>query len=221
MSVRRALILGLVGVALLAGSLTFELMRGGLDRDAAPPPVPPSATPTGHADAGRTAPPVAPDAAPSFDIVRVSPDGDAVIAGRAAPGATVTVLEDGRPIGHATADARGEWVLLPTQPLASGKRALSLEVERAGAPPLRSERVVTLDVPTPAPAAPTAERRADTGAPPASRTVVEPGNSLWRLALRRYGHGAEYGVIYRANREQIRDPDLIYPGQVFVIPPER
>jgi nucleoid-associated protein YgaU len=228
--VRRALVLGLLGALLLAGSLTFQLIRGGQERDAAPQPEPRAAAAPSRPGA-RDAPPaaaaVAPDATvPSFDIVRVNPDGDAVIAGRAAPGATVTVLEDGRPIGRATADARGEWVVVPTEPLAGGRRALSLEVERAGAPPLRSERVVTLDVPSPATAL--RETRADSAANAASmpladadRAVVEPGNSLWRLAIRRYGHGTEYGVIYRANRAQIRDPDLIYPGQVFVIPPER
>jgi len=48
--------------------------------------------------------------------------------------------------------------------------------------------------------------------------IVQPGNSLWRIARRTYGHGLQYSVIYQANREQIRDPDLIYPGQVFELP---
>ena len=48
--------------------------------------------------------------------------------------------------------------------------------------------------------------------------VVQPGNSLWRLARRTYGDGFGYTVIYEANREQIKDPDLIFPGQVFALP---
>jgi nucleoid-associated protein YgaU len=48
--------------------------------------------------------------------------------------------------------------------------------------------------------------------------VVQPGHSLWRIARRTYGDGVRYHVIYQANSEQIRDPDLIYPGQVFVMP---
>ncbi len=48
--------------------------------------------------------------------------------------------------------------------------------------------------------------------------VVQPGNSLWRLARRTYGEGLRYTVIYEANKDQIRDPNLIYPGQVFVVP---
>jgi nucleoid-associated protein YgaU len=48
--------------------------------------------------------------------------------------------------------------------------------------------------------------------------VVQPGNSLWRLARRTYGQGVHFTVIYTANAEQIRDPDLIYPGQIFKLP---
>ena len=47
---------------------------------------------------------------------------------------------------------------------------------------------------------------------------VQPGNSLWRIARRVYGEGLRYSVIYEANQGQIRDPDLIYPGQIFVVP---
>ena len=50
--------------------------------------------------------------------------------------------------------------------------------------------------------------------------LVQPGNSLWRLARRTYGSGLRYTDIYDANRDQIRDPNLIYPGQVFVLPGE-
>ena len=48
--------------------------------------------------------------------------------------------------------------------------------------------------------------------------VVQPGNSLWRIARAAYGEGIQYTVIYQSNRPQIRDPDLIYPGQIFLVP---
>jgi nucleoid-associated protein YgaU len=48
--------------------------------------------------------------------------------------------------------------------------------------------------------------------------VIQPGNNLWRIARRTYGDGMAFTQIYGANRDQIRDPDLIYPGQVFVLP---
>jgi nucleoid-associated protein YgaU len=50
------------------------------------------------------------------------------------------------------------------------------------------------------------------------RVVIQPGNNLWRISRVIYGRGVEYAVIYEANREQIRDPDLIYPGQIFTTP---
>jgi nucleoid-associated protein YgaU len=49
-------------------------------------------------------------------------------------------------------------------------------------------------------------------------TTVSRGDSLWRLSRNTYGAGTRYAVIYKANREQIRNPNLIYPGQIFVIP---
>jgi nucleoid-associated protein YgaU len=48
--------------------------------------------------------------------------------------------------------------------------------------------------------------------------VVQPGNNLWLIATRTYGSGPRYTVIYQANRSQIKNPDLIYPGQVFKLP---
>ena len=65
----------------------------------------------------------------------------------------------------------------------------------------------------------------DSGAPPSTvvvpkitTTTVSRGDSLWRLSQPSYGAGTRYAVIYKANREQIRNPNLIYPGQVFVLP---
>jgi hypothetical protein len=64
---------------------------------------------------------------------------------------------------------------------------------------------------------------AETGAAavyvPAIETArIERGDSLWRISRRTYGAGLRYTLIYDANQDQIRDPDLIYPGQVLVLP---
>ncbi len=48
--------------------------------------------------------------------------------------------------------------------------------------------------------------------------IVRPGNSLWHIARRLYGSGFHYTLIFGANKNQIKDPDLIYPGQEFVLP---
>ncbi|MEL6964495.1 MAG: LysM peptidoglycan-binding domain-containing protein, partial [Pseudomonadota bacterium] len=56
------------------------------------------------------------------------------------------------------------------------------------------------------------------GAAKVDYVVVQPGNSLWRIARRLSGDGFNYVYIFEANEAQIRDPDVIYPGQVFEVP---
>lgn len=56
-------------------------------------------------------------------------------------------------------------------------------------------------------------------APAAPLTVtVQPGFTLWKIATENLGEGIRYVQVFEANKDQIRDPDLIYPGQVFTIP---
>jgi len=48
--------------------------------------------------------------------------------------------------------------------------------------------------------------------------IIRKGDNLWTISKRTYGRGTRYTTIYLANRDQIRNPDLILPGQVFVMP---
>lgn len=48
--------------------------------------------------------------------------------------------------------------------------------------------------------------------------IIRRGDNLWRLSRRVFGQGIRYTSIYDANRDQIRDPALIFPGQVFELP---
>ncbi|GGA49191.1 LysM peptidoglycan-binding domain-containing protein [Pelagibacterium lentulum] len=50
------------------------------------------------------------------------------------------------------------------------------------------------------------------------RVIIRRGDNLWTIARRVYGEGIRYTQIYDANVAQIRDPNLIYPGQVFDLP---
>ena len=62
---------------------------------------------------------------------------------------------------------------------------------------------------------------AEAVAPPGPVTVtvtVQPGFTLWGIAQENFGDGVLYVQVFEANRDKIRDPDLIYPGQVFTIP---
>jgi nucleoid-associated protein YgaU len=88
-------------------------------------------------------PPVTP---PSFDIVRVEPSGDAVIAGRADPEAQVTLLRDGSEHDKATTDPGGQFAMVPP-PFRPGTYDLSLASRTADGRSERSRQTVTVSVP--------------------------------------------------------------------------
>lgn len=68
----------------------------------------------------------------------------------------------------------------------------------------------------------TATEQPPPAAPPAKpkegRVVIQPGNNLWRISRVLYGDGSKFTMLYEANKDQIRDPNRIYPGQVFKTP---
>lgn len=318
----RGWIIGLTAVVLIAAAgVTAWEWRS---RNAAVPA--PGTTPHAETTPAPTPTPAAPSGAPSFDVVRVNPQGEAVIAGRAAPGAEVHVLDGDREIGRVTADRNGEWVLVPKEPLPPGSHQLTLQAHGKDGKDTKSEGVVAMLVP---------ERKAAPGAPPSDSVAVllpragegaakplqlpadaahrgltldvieydaaghvqllgraepqsrvqaylderlrgagaadasggwsialdgtvpvghyrlrletrgdgdhppmrlalsfaraptaegyasvdvQPGNNLWRIAQHSYGDGFRYAEIYQANRMLIRDPNLIYPGQVIAVP---
>ncbi len=277
---------------------------------------------------------------PTFDVVRVTPDGAAVIAGRAAPGAVITVYDGDTIIATTDADGRGEWVVLPEKPLAGGTRRLSIQARQADGRIFFSDRDVSVTIPlrrgkaVPKQALIVADDRQSglrllqvpdqdkltglslqsveypesgivrySGTAPAGSTlriyrdnrilatveadgngmwaletddpssarmpeetpraghtrhvlridrlnadgtvrervetafsrtptrevtidpgteyiIVGDGHSLWRIARRYYGQGIAYKKLYQSNRDLIRNPDLIYPGQIFAAPPD-
>ncbi|MGO1117805.1 LysM peptidoglycan-binding domain-containing protein [Rhodovibrionaceae bacterium A322] len=88
---------------------------------------------------------------PSFDVVRIEKDGSTVMAGRAAPGAEVEITLNGQSLGRVTANAQGEWVFLPDQPLPEGDHELSLSGSVAGGQKVLSENVLVVAVPKSSP----------------------------------------------------------------------
>ena len=270
--------------------------------------------------------PLASDGSPAFDVARVEPSGDTVIAGRAAPGATVELLRNGKVHDKVVADASGQFALVPPK-LPTGDSELTLRARPAGGGAavtsrdtvvvsvpenLKDQPVVALmspdkpsvvlskpgtgagesivvesveaggrklyvtgravpgalvrlyvndtfqstatagkdgrvafttdggdagsyrvrlddvdrssgsirsraEVPFTAPQT-VAAAGGDDKAGPGKMMTVSRGDSLWRISRLAYGDGARYTVIYDANHNQIRNPDRIYPGQVFMIP---
>ena len=68
---------------------------------------------------------------------------------------------------------------------------------------------------------PTKDRRGAVVIPRIDTRLIIRGDNLWRISEATYGLGKRYTVIFGANRDKIRDPDLIYPGQIFVLPKSR
>ena len=62
------------------------------------------------------------------------------------------------------------------------------------------------------------ESAPSTSIAPVSLITVQPGNTLWGIAREKYGEGVLYVRVFEANTDRIRDPDLIYPGQIFSVP---
>ena len=54
--------------------------------------------------------------------------------------------------------------------------------------------------------------------PSGQNYTVKRGDCLWNIAKKYYGNGSKYTTIYNANRDKIKNPNLIYPGQVLWIP---
>jgi len=87
------------------------------------------------------------DGVPSFDIARVEPSGDTVIAGRATPGATVELLRNGKVHDRVVVDASGQFAMVPPR-LPAGDSELTLRSRpRDGAPATSKQSVVFSDQP--------------------------------------------------------------------------
>lgn len=86
------------------------------------------------------------DRAPTFDIVRIEPGGDAVIAGRAAPGTTIELLRDGVIQDKATADGAGHFVMVPPR-LPPGRYDLTLVAVQPDGKHLTSQRSIPVALP--------------------------------------------------------------------------
>jgi LysM repeat protein len=115
------------------------------------------------------------------------------------------------PAGGAAAPAKedvGETAAMPK----TGAAAKPSEVAKTEAPKTETP---------PAQSAATAARPASAGhavVPEINTATVSRGDSLWRISRKTLGEGVRYTLIYQANEGQIRNPNLIYPGQVFVLP---
>ncbi|MFD3190709.1 LysM peptidoglycan-binding domain-containing protein [Sedimentitalea sp. HM32M-2] len=177
------------------------VLRTGVDGVELMPPVPPK-------------PPAGPERI-ALGTISYSDTGAVLLQGSARGGSVVRIYLDNAPLIDLDTGSDGRWrgQLTDIEP---GVYKLRLdELDPAGRVLSRIETPFQR-------AAPESLRPpvADTaGAEALVRAVtVQAGDTLWAISRARYGEGLLYVRVFQANRDSIRDPDLIYPGQVFTIP---
>jgi nucleoid-associated protein YgaU len=158
-----------------------------------PPAVPATPPPSASAPGGKASNEAAASPLkPTFDAVNVDPSGEAVIAGRATPNAKVELRDAGKAVAEATADAAGQFVIIPPA-LAPGNHSLSLA---ASAEKTDSEISATVAVSVPAPEAKAAVSapEPETKAAAASTTVTAPAPEMRIVAMPPLAGGSRVAI---------------------------
>ena len=150
----------------------------------------------------------------ALDSIAYDPLGNVILSGRSNPDGLVRFYVNNEAISAAKTDDTGYWET-DLSDVIPGTYTLRIDelgsrgnvVSRLESPFKREDR----------------EKLAALIAPSSSPVrinivTVQPGNTLWAIARKRYGDGLLYVRVFEANRDKIKDPDLIYPGQLFDLP---
>jgi len=149
----------------------------------------------------------------SIDTITYADGGAVRLGGRGNAGGQVRVYVDNAPVELATTAPDGQWRAdLPRL----DPRVYTLRVDQIDADGRVISRAETPFRPETQSALARLERDADGNE--VALVTVQPGFTLWRIADENYGDGFAYVRVFDANSDKIRDPDLIYPGQVFTVP---
>ncbi len=152
----------------------------------------------------------------SLDSISYDPEGEVTLAGRSTGAGFVRVYLDNRPIRTLRIEEDGRW-RAPLPEVDTGVYTLRIdEIDEEGTVVSRVETPFKREEPEALAALGAKDAPAE--GPSVTLVTVQPGNTLWGIARRNYGKGILYVRVFEANRDKIRDPDLIYPGQVFTVP---
>ena len=161
---------------------------------------------------GRVGPTVMTDVL--FDTINYSKDGGVAVTGRGSPDSIVRFYLDNSPVTSTAVDQTGYWSA-DLSDVEAGVYTLRLDqLDQSGkvssrieSPFKREDRNVLAD------------QMKDIASPARINVItVQPGNTLWAISRERYGRGILYVQVFDANKDKIRNPDLIYPGQIFDLP---
>ncbi|MEL7025768.1 MAG: hypothetical protein AAGO57_00870, partial [Pseudomonadota bacterium] len=109
---------------------------------------------------------------PEFDVVRITPDGEALIAGKAEPGAKITVMLDGEAVGEAEADNSGNFVAMFSVGTSADARVIALRAGEDGDLVTSDQEIIVAPMP-----APVAETVTDDDAPADQMAATEGGEA--------------------------------------------
>ena len=150
----------------------------------------------------------------ALDAISYDEDGQVMLSGRSNPMAYLRIYLDNAPVLLVRPDDDGNWKTLLSN-VDPGVYTLRIDqVNAAGKVVSRLETPFKKESPQKL-----LTHLQDTKTEARINVVtVQPGYTLWAIARKRYGRGILYVRVFEANRDKIRDPDLIYPGQVFDLP---
>lgn len=154
----------------------------------------------------------------ALDAISYTPTGNVILTGRARPAALVRVYIDNSPVVDVRTNVNGRW-RTGLDSVAPGIYTLRLdEIDHLEGKvlsrletPFKREAPEVLVQPAP-----------EVGDPQVDTTIravtVQQGDTLWAISQASYGDGFLFLRVFEANKEAIRNPDLIYPGQIFTLP---
>ena len=149
----------------------------------------------------------------ALDAITYSDAGEVELTGRAVGDGFVRVYLDNTPVTTSRITEDGSWRTDLPQ-VDTGVYTLRIdEVDGEGTVTSRVETPFKREDQQVLAAAETAS-----AAPRIRAVTVQPGSTLWAISREVYGEGVLYVRVFEANSDRIRDPDLIYPGQVFTLP---
>ena len=150
----------------------------------------------------------------ALDSIAYDPLGNVTVGGRSNPSGLVRFYINNEAVSATKTNEAGYWeadlsdIIPGTYTLRIDELSLKGDViSRLESPFKREdrERLANLIAPSTSPAR-------------INIVTVQPGNTLWAIARKRYGDGLLYVQVFEANRDKIKNPDLIYPGQLFDLP---
>jgi len=172
-----------------------------------------------------------PEPEPSVTVQAVeAEEGQVYVAGESKGKGPVRVYIEEKYVGQAKPNPQGQWILKAPKTIDPGQHSVRADKvqDNKGTVTARAEVVFEREADevalTPVIAVGTGASAVAAGADvnagkrriPAM--IIRKGDNLWRISRRHYGQGVRYTTIYQANQGQIRNPDMIFPGQVFLLP---